>query len=58
MQQAIINELVTGWGRSQTMPTTKVALYQQAYMINKSNHLTVHIFKEEMATEVPMFRHL
>ena len=28
MQQATINELVTGWGSSQTMPTTRVALYQ------------------------------
>ena len=47
MQQATINELVTGWGSSQTMPTTEVALYQLAHMINKLNHLTVHMFKGE-----------
>ena len=47
VQQATINELVTGWGSNQTMPTTKVALYQYAHMINKLNHLTAHMFKGE-----------
>ena len=64
MQQATINELVTGWGSSRTMPTTKVALYQKAHMINKLNHLTVHIFKEKrprlwaLIVETPMSRPL
>ena len=64
MQQATVSELVTGWGSSQTMPTTKVALYQQTHMINKLNHLTVHIFKEKrprlyaLIVETPMSRPL
>ena len=47
MQQATINELVIWWGSSQTMPTTEVAFYQLAHMINKLKHLTVHMFKGE-----------
>ena len=47
MQQATVSELVTGLGSSQTMPTIKVALYQQVHVVTTLNHLTVQMYKGE-----------